>query len=129
MAKNRTEMTTREYLEYIPTEVKNGFLAEEDLDRLKLTRYITADRKRIYTSLNECAEYLLSIVDNNPGKDLYLTQYDCDGEDYPKICFIDEESDDEYTTRLCDLAEIREDSKNGNQNGQRRWNIKMNSLN
>ena len=47
--KNRAEMTTKEYLDYISTEVKNGFLNEEDLIRLKVTRCMhTEQRKNLY---------------------------------------------------------------------------------
>lgn len=31
--KNRNEMSTEEYLEYIPTEVENGFLKQIEYDK------------------------------------------------------------------------------------------------
>lgn len=111
MAKNRTEMTTEEYMAYIPTEVKNGFLNEEDLIRKTVNRWLDVDEDRIYTSLGECAGYLLDIMADNPGKDLYLTRYSHNGGDYSEIYYEDKENNDEYTTRLCDLAEMIEYAK------------------
>lgn len=110
--KDRNEMTTREYLEYIPTEVENGFLMREDLVRGIVTRYIPVDEDRIYTSLSECAGYLLDIIADNPGKDLYLNEYMHDGPYHSmEISYKTEENDSEYTDRLCDLAKIREENK------------------
>lgn len=109
--KNRNEMTTMEYLEYIPTEVKKGFLNENDLIRQTVNRWLDIEEDRIYTSLGECARYLLDIMADNPGKDLYLTRYGHNGGDYSEMYYEDKENDDEYTTRLCGLAEMREHAK------------------
>ena len=110
--KNRNEMSAEEYLEYIPTEVENGFLTQEDLVRKMITRCIPVNEDRIYTSLGECARYLLDIMAENPGKDLYLTRYGQEGGDYSEICYQTEEDDNEYTDRLCRWAEENEDDKN-----------------
>lgn len=107
MTKNRREMTTMEYMDYIPEELSNGFLNQEDLVRQTVDRWLDVDKDSIYTSLIVCAGYLLDIIADNPGKDLYFNR----GEDCPEIYYEDEENDDEYTTRLCDLAEMRERDK------------------
>jgi hypothetical protein len=52
MKKNGTEMTTEEYMAYIPTEVKNGFLDEEDLIRREIVRYIRVDEEKIHHQVN-----------------------------------------------------------------------------
>lgn len=100
-------MTTMEYMNCIPEEISNGFLNQEDLVRQKVDRWLDVDKDSIYTSLIICAGYLLEIIADNPGKKLYFTR----GEDCPEIYYEDEENDDEYTTRLCDLAEMRERDK------------------
>ena len=105
-------MSTEEYLEYIPTEVENGFLTQKDLVRQMVTRCIPINEDRIYTSLSECAGYLLDIMAENLGKDLYLTRYSQEGGDYSEICYQTEENDDEYTDRLCRWADAEEDEKN-----------------
>lgn len=105
--KNRNEMTTREYLEYIPTEVKNGFLDEEDLIRREIVRYIRVDEEKIHTSLSECIRYLSEILAENPGKNLYVDDFDYG----TAIYYKDEENDDEYTGRLCGEAIFNERNK------------------
>lgn len=112
MAKNRDEMTTKEYLAYIPTEVENGFLTQEDLIRGYVYRYIPIDDDKMYTSLSECAGYLLDIVANNPDKDLYLNEFNRMGNCSPEIYYKEKENDNEYVKRLLTLASLREQSKN-----------------
>ena len=100
-------MTTKEYMAYIPTEVKNGFLNEEDLIRREVTRYIHVDESRIRTSLSECISYLSEILAENLGKNLCV-----DDLDYGiSIYYKDEENDDEYTSRLCSEAVFNERDK------------------
>lgn len=110
--KNRNEMSTREYLEYIPTEVENGFLKQEDLIREYVYRYIPIDPDKMYTSLSECAGYLLDIIADNPGKDLYLNEFNRMGNCSPEIYYKEKENDNEYVKRLFTLASLREESKN-----------------
>ena len=107
MAKNRTEMTTEEYMAYIPTEVKKGFLTQEDLIRREVTRYIHVDEEKIHTSLSECIRYLSGILAENPGKNLYVDDFDYG----TAIYYKDEENDDEYTSRLCGEAIFNERDK------------------
>ena len=97
-------MTTEEYMAYIPTEVKKGFLDEEDLIRREVTRYIQVDESRIRTSLSECIRYLSEILAENPGKNLYVDDFDYG----TAIYYKDEENDDEYTGRLCGEAIFNE---------------------
>lgn len=111
MSKNRHNMTTMEYMNYIPEELSNGFLNQEDLPRETVNRWSSMDKDSIYTSLIVCAGYLLDIIANNPGKYLHLTRYGHNGGDCPEIYYEDKENDDEYATRLRDLATMREYAK------------------
>ena len=100
-------MTTEEYMAYIPTEVKKGFLTQEDLIRREVTRYIHVDESRIRTSLSECISYLSEILAENLGKNLCVDDFDYG----TAIYYKDEENDDEYTSRLCGEAIFNERDK------------------